>query len=223
MKRKLITNVLFALVILVSSCTISKPYRTPVASTRGLYRDMPSTDTSNMANLHWTEIFGDTLLQNLIREGIAHNLDLKSAYSHIQQARAYFEQSRLAFLPNISTYADAQMGKLSNTTTNNTHSYLLAATASWEADLWGKLKSSRRASLASMLQTEAYSRVVQTDLVAGIANYYYTLLALDQELEITQQSVENWISTVDIMKSLKDADVVISAAFPPATCLVLAH
>jgi outer membrane protein TolC len=99
----------------------------------------------------------------------------------------------------------------------------LAATASWEADLWGKLKSSRRASLASMLQTEAYSRVVQTDLVAGIANYYYTLLALDQELEITQQSVENWISTVDIMKSLKDADVVISAAFPPATCLVLAH
>jgi NodT family efflux transporter outer membrane factor (OMF) lipoprotein len=90
--------------------------------------------------------------------------------------------------------------------------YQLNVYASWEADLWGKLKSSKRAALASLLQSEAYSRTVQTSLVAGIANYYYSLEALDQELKITEESVKNWISTVNTMKALKEADVVTEAA-----------
>lgn len=220
MEKKLITYSLILLVVAVmaNSCAITRPYHAPAAATQGLYRDTSSTGTSNtdttdIANLHWTEVFSDTLLQNLVQEGIANNLDLKIAFSRIQQAQAYFEQSRLAFFPNVSAYASAQEGKLSNTSNStNTHSYQLAATAGWEADLWGKLKSSKRAALASLLQSEAYSRVVQTDLVASIANYYYMLLGLDEELEITQQSVKNWISTVGIMKDLKEADVVTGAA-----------
>jgi outer membrane protein TolC len=62
------------------------------------------------------------------------------------------------------------------------------------------------------MQSEAYSRAVQTDMLASIANYYYTLLVLDKELKITEQSVKNWISTVNIMKDLKVADVVTEAA-----------
>jgi multidrug efflux system outer membrane protein len=88
----------------------------------------------------------------------------------------------------------------------------LSVNASWEVDLWGKLKSSKRAALASLLQNQAYSRIVQTSLVAGIANYYYNLEALDQELKITEESVKNWISTVGVMKALKEADVVTEAA-----------
>jgi len=167
-----------------------------------------------MANLHWTEVFKDTLLQNLIQEGIDQNLNLKIAYSRIQQAQAYFEQSKLAFFPNISVDANALGGQVSKTTSapSNTHLYQLTANAGWEADVWGRLKSSKRAALASLLQSEAYSRAVQTDLVAAIANYYYTLMGLDQELQYTVQSVKNWMSTVDIMKSLKVADIVTEAA-----------
>src|SRR5258705_3478425 len=216
MKKRLIIYILFGLTILVSSCSVTKPYQAPVIGQRKLYRDQSYPDTTNMANLHWTEIFTDTLLQNLIREGIDNKLDLKIAWSRIQQAKAFFEQSRLAFMPALSADVSTLHGKQSNnknaTSSTGINLYQLNVNASWEADLWGKLKSSKRAALASLLQSEAYSRTVQTGLVAGIANYYYNLEALDQELKITEQSVKNWISTVNIMKSLKEADVVTEAA-----------
>jgi multidrug efflux system outer membrane protein len=219
MKRKPIAYIIFGLMILATSCAVIKPYQAPVVGTQNLFRDSSSSsssDTSNMANLHWREVFRDTLLQNLIGEGIANNLNLQIAFTRIQQAQAYFEQSRMAFLPALSADANFQNAKLSNskttTTTASSQRYQLTVSASWEADLWGKLKSSKRAALASLLQTEAFRRVVQTDLVAGIANYYFALLGLDKELIITEQSVKNWISTVEIMKALKDADVVTGAA-----------
>src|SRR5258705_7955489 len=193
--KKLIIYIPVGLTILVSSCSITKPYQAPVIERQDLYRDQSSTDTTNMANLHWTEIFKDTLLQNLIREGIDNNLNLKIAYSRIQQAQSYFEQSRLAFLPNISADASTlngkQSGNKSTSSSTSVHLYQLNVNASWEADLWGKLKSSKRAALASLLQSKAYSRTVQTGLVASIANYYYTLEGLDQELKITEESVKN--------------------------------
>ncbi|MCW3116737.1 MAG: rane protein [Chitinophagaceae bacterium] len=216
MKKHSIIYLLFSLTILATSCAVIKPYQAPVIGNQNLYRDQYSKDTTNMADLHWTEIFGDTLLQNLIHEGINNNLNLQIAYSRIRQAQSYFEQSRLAFFPYVNADASAQGSKLSGnkTTTSsaNTLNFQLGISSSWEADIWGKLKSSKRASLASLLQSEAYSKAVQTDLVAGIANYYYTLLALDKELIITEQSVKNWISTVNIMKALKQADVVTEAA-----------
>jgi multidrug efflux system outer membrane protein len=216
MKKRPINFILFGLTILVSSCSVTKPYQAPVIGRQDLYRDQSSNDTTNLANLHWTEIFSDTLLQNLIREGIDNNLDLKIAYSRIQQAQSYFEQSRLAFTPVLSADISGLAGKQSNnkntTSSTSTHLYQLNVNAGWEADLWGKLKSSKRAALASLLQSEAYSRSIQTGLVAAIANYYYSLEALDQELMITEESVKNWISTVDIMKALKEADVVTEAA-----------
>jgi NodT family efflux transporter outer membrane factor (OMF) lipoprotein len=216
MKKRLKIYTLLGLMIMAASCSVTRPYQVPVTKMQDLYRDQSSTDTTNFASLHWTEVFSDTLLRNLIQEGISNNLDLKIAYSRIEQAQAYFEQSRLAFLPNISSGANELIGKQSNnkTTTSSTANrlYQVSVNASWEADLWGKLKSSKRAMLASLLQNEAYSRVVQTNLVAGIANYYYSLLGLDQELKITEQSVNNWISTVAVMKALKEADVVTEAA-----------
>jgi multidrug efflux system outer membrane protein len=216
MEKKSIIYILLALTVLATSCAVTKPYQAPVVERQDLYRDSTGADTSNMANLHWAEVFPDTILQNLIRESIAQNLDLKIAYSRELQAQAYFQQSRMAFLPNVSAGITAQNSNLSNskstTAAGYTQLYQGTLNASWEADLWGKLKSSKRASLALLLQSEAYSRAVQTGLVAGIANYYYALLGLDQDLKITEQSDTNWMTTVDMMKALKDADVVTGAA-----------
>jgi multidrug efflux system outer membrane protein len=215
MKKKPLPNIFLAIMALATSCVVTKPYDPPAVATQSLYRDSTSTDTSNMANLHWTEVFSDTILKNLVAEGINNNLDLKVAYSRIQQAQAYFEQSKLAFLPVLTADATVLTGKQSSKTTNTnttTNLYQLTANASWEADIWGKLRSSKRASLASLLQSEAYSRVVHTTIVAGIANYYYSLLGLDQQLEITEQSVTNWMTTVEMMKRLKEAAVVTEAA-----------
>ena len=214
--KKLIIYIYFGLALLISSCSVTKPYQAPIIGRQDLYRDQSSTDTANIANLHWTEIFSDTLLQNLIQEGIDKNMDLKIAYSRIIQSQAYLEQSRLAFIPALSTDVSTLNGKQSNsknsTSSTDIQLYQLNINASWEVDLWGKLKSSKRAALASLLQSEAYSKTVQTNLVANIANYYYNLVALDQELKITEESVKNWVNTVTIMKALKEADVVTEAA-----------
>jgi multidrug efflux system outer membrane protein len=92
------------------------------------------------------------------------------------------------------------------------HQYLLGLSSSWEADVWGKLRSNRRAYAASVLQSEAYRRVVQTQLIADIADNYYSLLALDAQLEITRQTVLNRIQDVETMKLLLEGDVVTGAA-----------
>jgi multidrug efflux system outer membrane protein len=92
------------------------------------------------------------------------------------------------------------------------HQYLLGLSSSWEADVWGKLRSTRRSYAASVLQSEAYRRVVQTQLIADIADNYYSLLALDAQLEITRQTVQNRIKDVETMRLLLEGDVVTGAA-----------
>ncbi|MBD0395328.1 MAG: TolC family protein, partial [Microcoleus sp. C1-bin4] len=90
--------------------------------------------------------------------------------------------------------------------------YQLGISSSWEVDIWGRLRSSRRASFAALLQTEAAARAIQTSIVSAIANNYYTLLALDQQLAITEQTVRNWDTTVATMRALKEAARVTEAA-----------
>ncbi len=92
------------------------------------------------------------------------------------------------------------------------HQYLLGLSSSWEADVWGKLRSTRRSYAASVMQSEAYRRVVLTQLIADIADNYYSLLALDAQLEITRQTVQNRIKDVETMKLLLEGDVVTGAA-----------
>src|SRR5258707_1247059 len=129
MKKNRVTYIFIVVTSLAISCTVTRPYKTPAVEINALYRDSSTADTSNMANLHWTEVFSDTLLQNLIREGIGNNLNLKIAYTRIRQAQAYFEQSRLALLPNVGADVSTQNGTTSNTKTSttptNTHLYEL--------------------------------------------------------------------------------------------------
>lgn len=202
--------------LILASCKVTQPYQVPEVRTGNLYRDIAPADTITLANLPWNELFTDTTLQSLIGKGIARNLDLQAAYTRIQQAQAYYQQSRAAFLPSLNADASVTESRLSEAQGFGirTHAtqYQLGFSSGWEADIWGKLGSSRRASLASLLQTEAAARAVQTGLVAAIANYYYLLLALDQQLAITQQTVTNWDTTVQTMQALKEAAIVTEAA-----------
>ncbi|MCE6992472.1 efflux transporter outer membrane subunit [Dyadobacter sp. CY323] len=202
--------------LILCSCNISKPYQKPQTTPDNLYRDVVTTDTTGLGLLPWNQLFTDTTLQVLIGNGIKNNLNLQVAYTRIQQSRAYYEQSRAAFFPTVNTNAGVTESKLSEAQgfgiRNNATQYQLGLTTGWEADIWGKLRSTRRANLANLLQSEAGAKAVQTSLVADIANYYYALLALDQQLAITQQTVSNWDTTVQTMRELKIAAVVTEAA-----------
>lgn len=202
--------------LLLCSCNIVRPYKQPLTSLENLYRDVITTDTAGLGQLPWTMLFADTTLQALISQGIKNNLNLQIAYTRIEQSRAYYEQSRAAFYPTISGDLGVTRSKLSEAQgfgiRNSATQYQLGLSSAWEADIWGKLRSTKRANLALLLQSEAGAKVVQTSLVADIANYYYTLLALDQQLAITRQTVSNWDTTVATMRELKIAAIVTEAA-----------
>ena len=208
--------VIIAALTVLSSCKVAQRYEGPGLSTQNLYRDANSADTTTIADIPWRQFFNDAALQKLIQEGISNNLDLKIALTRIQQSEAYYKQSQAAFLPGLNANANVALNKLSDAQggnfINNSRVYQLGLSTSWEADIWGKLSSSRRASLATLLQNQAYSRAVQTGIVATVANYYYTLLALDQQLSITEQTVKNWMASVETMRALKEAAVVTGAA-----------
>ena len=201
--------------LLAAACRVQK-YKSPEARLDGLYRDVQSSDTITLASLPWRQVFSDTYLQKLIEEGLAENPDLRIAATRIQQAEAYLQQSRAGLFPALNGNASATVNKLpefqSGGFFNNVRVYQLGLSSSWEADIWGKLNSTKKASYASLLQSQAFARTVQTGLIANIANSYYTLLALDQQLVITQQNIQYWMKTVETMKSLKEAARVTGAA-----------
>lgn len=218
MKRNfLIWNGILSLVVGFNACrTAVAPYQNPMLHTDSLYRNgYANTDSENMATIPWRQFFTDTILRQLIATGIGNNLDLKIAYSRLHQAQAYWDQSRLAFYPDLNANASADIAKTSSTNTgqrSNVHQYQLGLNSAWEADIWGKLKSAKEANLASLLATEANASAIQTNIVASIANQYFQLMAYDWQLEIAQQTFANWQQTVTVMKALKKSDYVTGAA-----------
>lgn len=208
--------------LVLASC-VTKKYQPPVVSTNKLYRDSTLTDTSSLANMPVNQLFSDTVLVNLINEGIRENLDLKTAVQRINEAQATLGQTKAAFLPSLSGSVQATRAKTSAASLNfppefagsinlKTTTYQAALNTSWEADIWGKLSSAKRSALAALLQSDAAKRAVQTQLIANIANNYYNLLALDQQLAITKQTLEIRVKDVETVKALKEGAVVNGAA-----------
>jgi multidrug efflux system outer membrane protein len=207
---------------LLSACSITKKYERPeTISTDKLYRDQTSADSTTIANMPWQTVFKDEKLNALIQKGLDQNLNLKNAIENIVQARASLRQSKLAYYPTLNLDATATHTKQSEAGLNFptginintlTTTYKLGLSTSWEADIWGKLSSSKRAALATYLSTDAAKQAVQTQLIADIANNYFLLLAYDKQLVITQETLESRIKNVQTIKDLKEGAIVTGAA-----------
>ena len=206
-------TIFIAIIITISSCKVTQQYKQPAdAVNNKLYRDSSNNDTTNIANISWKQIFSDTLLQSLVQEGINNNLDLKVAVARMKTAAANFKQRKLALLPSVDANATATYQRVPSTQFGFPEAYLLDVVTSWEADIWGKLSSAKRAALASLLQSEAYKRAVQTQLVSDIATNYYLLMSYDEQLRVTEKTVENRKKEVETIKILKESNVVTGAA-----------
>lgn len=210
--------------MIISSC-VTKKYQRPDLNvqTDKLYRDTTISDTTSIATVPVEQLFADTVLQGLIKEGIQNNLDLKTAMQRINEAYATVQQTKAAFFPSLSGNATITRNKQSlaglnfppefaNSFILTTTTHQLGLSTSWEADIWGKLSSSKRSALANFFASDAGKRAVQTQLVANIANNYYSLLALDKQLAITEQTLKNRITDVETMKALKESAIVTGAA-----------
>ena len=220
MKKQIIYVVVAS--ALLSSCNIYKSYKRPDdIKIDGLFRDTASVsltggygetngDTATIASLPWREVFTDPQLQILIEQGLASNTDLQSAQLSVKQAEASLMSSKLAFLPSFALAPQGTISSFDQSKASQT--YQLPITASWQIDLFGDLLNAKRGAKASLLQSKAYKQAVQTQLVAAIANYYYTLLMLDEQLAITQETAVKWEENVATMKAMKDAAMTNEAA-----------
>lgn len=213
-----VQNNLFIGIILLAatSCgVVTKQYKRPEGlQSESLFREMNSSDTVTIADIPWKQLFKDPVLQGLIKQGLENNYDLKIAVARMQSAAANLKQSKLAFLPSVSVSTNVSRVKSSSAATQNNSVntlYELSGAASWELDIWGKLSSNKKAYVAAYMQSEAYRRAVQTQLIATISGDYYQLLAYDEQIRIVEATVKNREKDVEIVKTLKEGAVVTGA------------
>lgn len=204
MIRKTITITIFCATL--TGCHIYRAYERPesVNVSDSLYRQpVADEDTASLASLSWKELFTDPQLQQLIETGLNNNTDLSIARLKVKEAEALLMTSRLSYLPSVSLTPQGTLTSADGSKASKT--YNLAASADWEIDLFGKLLNSKRGAQAALEQSEAYRQAVQTQLVATIANSYYTLLMLDEQLDISRRTAQTWDESVRTMKALKRA------------------
>lgn len=215
MKKQLIY--LMCATALLSSCHIYKSYDRPKdIDTNALYRDPASaadtlaTDTANIGNLLWEDVFRDPKLQALIVKGLENNVDMQSAILRVEEAKALLTAARLSFLPSLNLAPEGSISSFNHSKANKT--YQLPVVASWEVDLFGKLLNGSRDARTTLLQSEAYRQAVRSQLIAGIANTYYTLLMLDRQLAISVETSTIWKENVRAMEAMKEAGMTTEAA-----------
>lgn len=197
--------------VLLSSCGIYTKYKPAESVPDNLYGEtFIAEDTTNLGSTDWHELFTDPLLQAYIEQGLQNNTDYLSAQLRIEEAEATLLSSKLAFLPS---FALAPQGTVSSFDGGKaTQTYSLPVTASWELDIFGKMRNSKRQAQALYAQSQDYKQAVRTQLIASIANTYYTLLMLDDQLAFAQEMALSWEETVRSTRALMNAGMADEAA-----------
>lgn len=188
---------------LLSSCNIYSNYHRPQElPTDSLYRDYvagPQADTSSLGDLPWQDVFTDDSLRELIRYGLENNTDLQVALLRVDQAKASLKAARLAFIPSFAVAP--QGGVQSIDLGKATFTYEIPLQASWEIDLFGKLRNAKKSAQATLLQQQAYRQAVQSEVIAGIATGYYSLLMLDEQVDISRRNLDIWQEQVRTLEA----------------------
>lgn len=216
----------FVALIGLPSCQVTNRYKSPEVDTNNLFGEMTLADTTSIADIQWREYFNDSYLVALIDEGIEKNYDLKIAYTRIQQAEANLSMAKAGYFPDVSLVGQVDHSRSSNGSNGkdilgyHSTNYSLGVSTSWELDIWGKLNRQSKAKYAQYLSSHAYKNLIQTSLVANIATSYYSLLALDEKLAITEETVKLLAENVETMEALKKAGVQNGAAVEQSKALL---
>ena len=199
-----------AVSLLMSSCGVYNKYERPAVDTKGLFRDTISDvdtlvvqDTASFGNLPWRSVFTDAQLRQYIEQGLEKNANLQNAVLTVQMYETMLKAAKLAFLPAINFGTQNGMGTISTIYTDpsvTTKSYTLPVTASWTLDLFGNILSQKRSTQMKMLGAKDYQMAVRAQVIGGVANAYYTLLMLDEQLRIVTEMSGMAKETWEMMK-----------------------
>src|SRR5258708_32053175 len=183
-----------SIVAMLSACTVGPDYRRPEVSAPATWR-LGSAEAGEISNAAWWEQFQDPALSNLIRTAIESNKDLAIATANVDQAFAQYGITRSALFPQLDSGASAARQRSSESgpvpvipgrpTLND---YDLHLSASFELDLWGRLRRANEAARAGLLGSEEGRRTVVLTLVSSVASGYIQLRALDRQLDIARRT-----------------------------------
>lgn len=199
---------------LIQACFVAKDYKRPEVKTTDLYRS-ESTDSITLANSSWNEIFTDSVLQGYIKKGLENNLDIKIAMQNLAAAQASLLQSKAGYYPTLSATTDwthqelsanSQIGAIVKNRTVD--QFQLVGNLSWEADIWGKIRSNNRGAQAAYLQTQAANQAIKTQLIASIATTYFQLLTIDEQIKVAEKTLANRDKSIETILALKKAGTV---------------
>lgn len=182
--------------VLVSACSFAPPYVRPAIDTPKAYRFEPA-DAVTGSDVEWWKAFGDPALDALVTEALAHNDNIEVAVANLEQAAAVFTQTRSGLFPQVGYGASA--GRARSTEPDNARlaalipnpqsAYQAALSASWEIDLWGRIRNQSAAARANVLATDDARRAVVMSIVASVVTDYLQLRGYDEQLAIAKKTL----------------------------------
>src|SRR6201998_4543853 len=182
---------------LLAACKVGPNYHRPLVQTPTTYRNLQANpqlqaQAASYADLPWWQVFQDPKLQELIRTALKQNYDLQLATERINAARSALAITRSNLFPQVQGNGNFTGGKESNF--QSKFNFLtLAADATFQVDLFGRLRRATEAARAQLLATDAARQTVILTLVSDVASDYFALLQLDLQLQITHETVKTQV------------------------------
>lgn len=199
----------------LTGCKVGPEFKRPQVQSPSSYRDQVATaNTNSVANLPWWELYKDPALTALIRTALTNNYDLRMAIARVEQARAVATQARAQMVPHLGVEGAASRGRnefLGNANpagpggARTGDGVYAALNASWEIDLWGRIRRLNESARASFLATEEARRGITMSLIADVAQAYFELLELDARLHIAQRTTEAFRESTRIFNARYEA------------------
>jgi multidrug efflux system outer membrane protein len=220
MKKRYIWVLVISGGIGLQSCFVAKDYKRPEIQVAEQFKsETVASDSTSLARVSWREFFKDQQLNAYIEKALQHNLDIRNAIQNVTIAEAYVKQGRAGYFPTFTlgpnftftkTSANTQFGRIVGSQTLT--QFDITGNFSWEADIWGKIRSTKRGFVADYLRSVSAHQAVSTNVIGAVSNAYFNLLALDEQKKVLEETIRNREEGVETNKDLKIAGIVTEVA-----------
>jgi len=218
--KKLELTLSLAVAVALGGCSLAPTYKTPATPPAQTYRELgpwvTAEPSDHLPRANWWQLYSDDQLDQLQKQLLANNTDLAAALAHYEQAQAYSAEARSELFPQIGAGANAQRQRESDTpppardpsAPADYNSYNVGVQASYEVDLWGRVRNTVEAGRDNALAAQADLASVQLSLQAELADAYMQLRGYDQQIELLQQTIEAYEKALKLTQTLHAGGIV---------------
>ncbi|MBW1608260.1 MAG: efflux transporter outer membrane subunit [Deltaproteobacteria bacterium] len=207
--KKLAQIVTLMIIVSLTGCAMGPDFKKPVVETPNTFR-FSDSESKEVVNLKWWELFDDPVLYSLVVTALTDNKDAMIAASRIEEARAALGFTKADQYPRLDLEAGAKAGNFTGVSRSSTtdKSAYIAPVLSWEIDFWGKYRRSTEAAISELMASEYSLRTVQISLISEVVSTYFLLLDYYQRLEISEQTLDSRLYSLDIIQKRFDKGII---------------